>query len=105
MLCVWVFVCVWFPWQIWMSVMVTTVVNMAVRTWWEGTGVAVLRDTYNTINGTSVSVSGTDSLSLSLNPSPPVCLSSLSLSLNIKSTSLSWKLNLFLSRLLEELPP
>lgn len=42
--------------KIWMSVMVTTVVNMAVRTWWEGTGVAVLRDTYNTINGTSVSM-------------------------------------------------
>lgn len=47
------------PRQIRMSVMATTGVNMAVRTWWVDTGAAVHKATYSTTSGTSVWVSHT----------------------------------------------
>lgn len=57
--------CVFFHWQIWMSVMVTTDVNMVVRTWWVDTGAVVHKGTCSTTSGTSVWVSNTTVLFIS----------------------------------------
>lgn len=48
-----------------MSVMVTTGVSMAVRTWWVDTGAAVHKATCSTTSGTSVWVSNTTVLFIS----------------------------------------